>query len=151
VEVDRVGGEARACPERQLNAAKATAAMQEALTQSEISIRVAENAGAADLARAAKDAERVRITAEAAARNIFAFGEATVQAAKLQVDAYGDPEYRLTEEVASKLSQAIETGHQAVVPQILVGGNSNEHGGVARRAAVGSAVLDTAQTEPRHP
>src|SRR5215467_3862368 len=112
--------------ERTLNSARASAVMQEELTRSEISIRVNENAGSADLARATKDAERVRITAEAEARRIFLTGEATAQAAKLQVDAYGGPEYRLTEQVAGQFFEAIRQGHQPVVPQVLVSGGAAE-------------------------
>jgi len=100
--------------------------MQEELTRSEISIRVNENAGSADLARATKDAERVRVTAEAEARRIFLTGEATAQAAKLQVDAYGGPDYRLTEQVAGQFFEAIRQGHQPVVPQVLVSGGAAE-------------------------
>jgi uncharacterized membrane protein YqiK len=121
---------------RQLNEAQATAAQQTPLTQSAINVKVRENEGAAALARAEKEALVVRVTAQATADRermegegqaaaIAAIGEATAQATKLQVDAYGGPEYRLAEQIAIRMFEAVAAGHQPIVPQIMVGGGSD--------------------------
>jgi len=122
--------QAAAVQERELNEAKATAAMQAELTQSTIQIRVQENAGAARLAAATKDADAIKVNADANAYKIFQEGEQTARAATLQVTAYGGPEYRLSLEIARALFEAIQTGHQAVVPQVLVNGGSESGGSI---------------------
>jgi uncharacterized membrane protein YqiK len=115
--------------ERMLNEARAAAQIQTELTQSTVMIEVNRNQGNAALARAQKDAEAVKVTAEARARQIFLEGEATAKAAELQVAAYGGPEYRLSQEVAKAFFDALGQGHQAVVPQVLVNGGGEHAGG----------------------
>ena len=115
--------------ERMLNEARAAAQIQTELTQSTVMIEVNRNQGNAALARAEKDAEAVKVTAEARARQIFLEGEATAKAAELQVAAYGGPEYRLSQEVAKAFFDALGQGHQAVVPQVLVNGGGEHAGG----------------------
>ena len=112
-----------------LNEARAAAQIQTELTQSTVMIEVNRNQGNAALARAQKDAEAVKVTAEARARQIFLEGEATAKAAELQVAAYGGPEYRLSQEVAKALFDALGQGHQAVVPQVLVNGGGEHASG----------------------
>lgn len=126
-----------AAKERELNEAMAAAEAQRALTQSLINVTVAENQGAADLARATKDAETVRVSAQAEADRrrlegegeanaIAAVGAANAGAIDAQVKAYGGAEYRLAEAIAEKLFQAVAEGHQPIVPQIVVGGDSQQ-------------------------
>jgi uncharacterized membrane protein YqiK len=123
--------------EKDLNQARATAAMQKPLTESEIAIRVNQNEASASLARAEKKAQEIRVTADAErdrliaegngeASRISAVGEANASATKKQVDAYGGAEYRLAEQIATRLFEAIGTGHQPVVPQIVVYGGGSE-------------------------
>lgn len=125
-------GEA-AIEERALNEVRATAEMQTKLTQSSVQVRVLENEGAAALARATKDAETIRVTAQAEAdrkrldgdgeaARLAAVGAANAGAIDAQVRAYGGPEYRLAEQIAMHLFEAIAAGHQPVVPQIMVTG-----------------------------
>src|SRR5215472_14134256 len=114
--------------ERMLNEARAAAQIQTELTQSTVMIEVNRNQGNAALARAEKDAEAVKVTAEARARQIFLEGEATAKAAELQVAAYGGAEYRLSQEIAKAFFDALGQGHQAVVPQILVNGGEQAGG-----------------------
>ncbi len=125
--------EKAAIQERTLNEAKATAAAQLALTQSLIQIKVTENEGAAALARAQKDAETRKITAEAVgeqsrlegqgeADRVLAVGTANAQATKLSVDAYGGPEFRLAEQNFAKFADALTRINQPLVPQFLMSG-----------------------------
>ena len=116
--------------ERMLNEARAAAQIQTELTQSTVMIEVNRNQGNAAFARAEKDAEAIKVTAEARARQIFLEGEATAKAAaELQVAPYGGAEYRLSQEIAKALFDALAQGHQAVVPQILVNGGGEQVGG----------------------
>jgi len=132
IETYKRQGEA-AVEERALNEVRATAEMQTKLTQSSVQVRVLENEGAAALARATKDAETIRITAQAEAdrqrlegegeaSRLAAVGAANAGAIDAQVRAYGGPEYRLAEQIAMHLFEAIAAGHQPVVPQIMVAG-----------------------------
>jgi uncharacterized membrane protein YqiK len=131
--------EKAAVQERTLNEAKATAAAQLALTQSAIQVRVVENEGAAALARAHKDAETVKVTAQAAgerarlegqgeADKVLAIGAANAQATKLSVDAYGGPEYRLAEQNFAKFAEALTQIRQPIVPQFLMSGSGQTEG-----------------------
>ena len=132
--------EKAAVQERALNEAKATAAAQTALTQSLIQIKVHENDGAAALARAQKDAETVKVTAEAVgeksrlegrgeADRTLAIGGATAQSTKLAVDAYGGPEYRLAEQNFARFADALTKINQPIVPQFLMSGAASPEGG----------------------
>ena len=132
IETYKRQGEA-AVQERALNEVRATAEMQTKLTQSSVQVRVLENEGAAALARATKDAETIRVTAQAEAdrrrlegegeaAQVAAVGAANAGAIDAQVRAYGGPEYRLAEQIAMHLFEAIAAGHQPVVPQIMVAG-----------------------------
>jgi uncharacterized membrane protein YqiK len=131
--------EKAAIQERTLNEAKATAAAQSALTQSLIQIKVNENEGAAALARAQKDAETRKITAEAVgeqsrlegqgeADRVLAVGTANAQATKLSVDAYGGPEFRLAEQNFGKFAEALTKINQPLVPQFLMSGGKGQDG-----------------------
>jgi uncharacterized membrane protein YqiK len=132
VETYKRQGEA-AVEERALNEVRATAEMQTKLTQSAVQVRVLENEGSAALARATKDAETIRVTAQAQgdrqrlegdgeAARIAAIGAANAGAIDAQVRAYGGSEYRLAEQIATRLFEAVAQGHQPVVPQIMVTG-----------------------------
>lgn len=126
-----------AAQERELNAAKATAAQQTHLTESAISVQIKENEGSAALARATKEAEVVRVTAQAEADQmrlrgegdgaaILARGTANAEATRLQVEAYGGPEYRLAEQLGNRLFEAVAAGHQPIVPNVVVMGGGSD-------------------------
>ena len=150
VETYKRQGEA-AVEERALNEVRSTAEMQTKLTQSAVQVRVLENEGAAALARATKDAETIRVTAQAEAdrqrlegdgeaARIAAVGAANASAIDAQVRAYGGPEYRLTEQIATRLFEAVAQGHQPVVPQIMVAG---ENGGGGLVTGLIASLLPT--------
>jgi uncharacterized membrane protein YqiK len=134
--------EKAAVQERALNEARATAAAQTALTQSAIQIRVQENEGAAALARAQKDAETLKVTAEAVgqqsrlegqgeADRALAVGTANAQATRLAVEAYGGPEFRLAEQNFARFADALTRINQPLVPQFLMSGGQGTESGSA--------------------
>lgn len=130
-----------AIEEKELNAVRATAAMQTALTQSNIKIAVETNEGAAQLARAEKDALTVKVTAEAAgekarlegrgeADRTLAIGTASAEATRLAVEAYGGPEYRLNEQNFARFAEALPKIQNAIVPQFQIDGGGDAAGGM---------------------
>jgi len=134
--------EKAAVQERTLNEAKATAAAQTALTQSVIQIKVQENEGSAALARATKDAETLKVTAEAVgqqsrlegqgeADRALAVGTANARATKLAVEAYGGPEFRLAEQNFARFADALTRINQPLVPQFLMSGGAGSETGSA--------------------
>jgi hypothetical protein len=83
--------------------------------------------GEADAAKirtvAVADADRIKAIGAADALRIEMVGEATAKAAQLQVEAYGGPEIRLAQEIATQITRAIAEAKLSVVPQVLVGGD----------------------------
>jgi uncharacterized membrane protein YqiK len=153
VETYKRQGEA-AIEERALNEVRATAEMQTKLTESSVQVRVQENEGAAALARATKDAETIRVTAQAQAdrqrvegegeaARLAAVGAANAGAIDAQVRAYGGPEFRLAEQIATRLFEAVAQGHQPVVPQIMV---ASEGGGGAQSGLVTGLIASLLPT-----
>ncbi|SMC29159.1 Uncharacterized membrane protein YqiK, contains Band7/PHB/SPFH domain [Andreprevotia lacus DSM 23236] len=148
--------------ERELREAEAKAKQQTTLTQSAIAIEIAQNEGKAAATKAEQkaneiralakgDADRVTIEAEAHARQINLLaeadanrvgkvGKATAEAAQLQVDAYGGPDYRLAQELGQAFAKAIQEAKLPIVPQISVGGEANAMG--LLQALMGSALRD---------
>jgi uncharacterized membrane protein YqiK len=125
--------------EKNLNEARAVAQMQTHLSESKIHIEVSQNEGAAELARAAQEARKITMLAEAARQRVMfegegeaarvrMVGEAQAKATEQQVGAYGGPQYRLAEIVLARFAEAAENGHLALVPQVQVGGSSEEGG-----------------------
>lgn len=121
--------------ERELNEAEAAAAAQQGLTQSAIDIQIRTNEGEAALARARKDADATRVAAQAEADKrrmegegeaaaVASVGAATAGAIDAQVKAYGGAEFRLAEQIAAKLFEAVAQGHQPIVPQVVVGADA---------------------------
>lgn len=117
--------------ERALKEAQANAENQAALTKSKISITIAENEGTAAAKRAEQEsqkivsiakaeAEKTKLEGEAEADKESKIGTAKATAIKSQVDAYGGSNYRLTQEVVDKLSEAIRSANTNLVPQTVV-------------------------------
>ncbi|WP_051709694.1 SPFH domain-containing protein [Andreprevotia chitinilytica] len=148
--------------ERELREAEAKAKQQTTLTQSSIAIEIAQNEGKAAAMKAEQkaneiralakgDADRVTIEAEAHARQINLLaeadanrvgkvGKATAEAAQLQVDAYGGPDYRLAQELGQAFAKAIQEAKLPIVPQVNVGGEANALG--LLQALMGSSLRD---------
>ncbi len=117
--------------EKSLREAQAVAEQQATLTKSKIQIEVEHNTGAAAAARAEQEANqivalakanatRVRVEGEAEASKESNIGLAKAQAIDAQVKAYGGAEYRVINEIADKLSDAIRNAKVDVVPKTIV-------------------------------
>ncbi len=117
--------------EKSLREAQAVAEQQGTLTRSKIQIEVEHNTGAAAAARAEQEANqivalakanatKVRVEGEAEASKESNIGLAKAQAIDAQVKAYGGAEYRVVNEIADKLSDAIKNASVSVVPSTVV-------------------------------
>jgi regulator of protease activity HflC (stomatin/prohibitin superfamily) len=133
--------------QRELSEAQAQAAKQTELTNSRIQIRIAENQGEADLARARKSAEQLVVTAEADSQQRVLAGrgegsrvlqtglaEATVLTRK--IGSFGDPRLYALLNAAQELSDS----SQPLVPErvfIAAGGDG------AATGSAGQGLLGT--------
>ncbi|MFO0808335.1 MAG: SPFH domain-containing protein [Gemmataceae bacterium] len=131
-----------------LQEAQAIANMQTELTNSQVTVRIAENKGEADLARARKAAEQLIVTAQAESQQkvLAGRGEGARQlqvglseAAVLlrKVGSYGDPRLYALTLAAENLSKS----QQPLVPErmFVAGGSGGENG----TPAVGNGLLGT--------
>lgn len=130
-----------AVKERALREAQATTDAQAALTQSAISVQVAENKGAASVVEATKQAQVVRVQAEAErdrraaegegqAKAVAMVGQAEAQAIKAKSEALtGEGAQRqLINTLGSALFKAVENGKIPLVPSVQVGGGAGGQG-----------------------
>ncbi|HKC24448.1 MAG TPA: SPFH domain-containing protein, partial [Thermoanaerobaculia bacterium] len=116
--------EKAAVEERKLREAEARAKKQQALTESEIAIAVESNQGKAAYQRAVQQAAQIRALAEAEAEKVTRLGVAQAIATEEQVRAYGGPSYQLTQQVLTRLAEAIEKSGIALVPRVVIGGSA---------------------------
>ncbi|MEI7668366.1 MAG: hypothetical protein WCI62_05190, partial [Erysipelotrichaceae bacterium] len=125
--------------EKSLREAEATAEQQSLLTKSKIQIEVERNSGAALASKAEQEANqivalakanatRVRVEGEAEASKESNVGLAKAQAIDAQVKAYGGAEYRVIQEVADRLSDAVKNATVSVVPSTVVNLGNQEGG-----------------------
>src|SRR5262249_34404202 len=131
--------------------AQAHAAMQTQLTNSQVQVRIAENQGDADLAKARKQAEQLVVTAKAeseqrvlagrgeGARTLqIGLSEASVLMRK--IGSYGDPRLYALALIAEHLSHS----SQPLVPErvFMAGGGNGEngHGGTASQGLLGMLI-----------
>jgi uncharacterized membrane protein YqiK len=135
---------------RTLNDAQATASMQTQLTNSSVQVRIAENQGDADLARARKQAEQLVVTAQAESQQRVLAGRGegsrTLQiglseAAVLlrKIGSFGDPRLYALSLVADQLSHST----QPLVPErvFVAGGNGNTENGHGTGAGAAQGML----------
>jgi uncharacterized membrane protein YqiK len=127
--------------ERGYNEAKAVAENQQGLTGSKISIEIAQNKGAAELAEktqaaraivvtAEAEAQRVELMGAAEAKKITLIGTAEASAAAAQVEAWGGAEIALRRSLAEFNKESLTNSKFALVPQIQLGG-TGAAGGLA--------------------
>ena len=116
-----------------LNEQLALAEQQAGITKSELSIRIAENEGAAETARKRKAADGIRIMAEAegsaetarksrAAEGIRVMAEAEAYAARAKAEAIGGTENLIRQAVLQALVEVAKEAKTPLVPSITVGG-----------------------------
>jgi uncharacterized membrane protein YqiK len=117
--------------EKSLREAEAIAEQQTFLTKSKIQIEVETNNGAAQARRAEQEAGQITALAKANAQKVTLEGEAAgskessiglarAKAIEAQVKAYGGAQYRLIQDVAEKLAEAISTAKVDIVPKTVV-------------------------------
>ncbi len=117
--------------EKALKESQAVALNQTTLTQSKIKIDIAQNEGQAEARRAEQEAQKIRTLAAANANKVSvegqaeadreqAIGVAKATAIRKQVEAYGNPQYRMIQEVADRLSTAIQEAKVPTVPGTVV-------------------------------
>lgn len=112
-----------AVKERELREAQARAEQQRSITESELSITVQSNQGKAEYQRALQQAAQIRTLAEAEAERIARTGIAQAIATEEQVQAYGGPQFQVTQQVMSRFAEAIQQARVDVVPRVVVGGD----------------------------
>jgi len=126
--------------EKSLREAQAIAEQQSFLTKSNIQIEIERNSGAALASKAEQEANqiialaranatKIRVEGEAEASKESNVGLAKAQAIDAQVKAYGGAEYRVIQEIAMQLADAIKNAKVDVVPRTVVNMGSNENGG----------------------
>ncbi len=136
--------------EKSLREAEAVAEQQTFLTKSKIQIEVESNNGAALARRAEQEAGQIIALAKANAQRVTMEGEAQgskessvglarAKAIEAQVKAYGGAQYRLIQDVAEKLSDAIKTATVDIVPKTVV----NMGGTGDKTENSSSSVMDT--------
>ena len=119
-----------------LNEQLALADQQAGITRSELSIRIAENEGAAETARKRKAADGIRIMAEAegtaetarktrAAEGIRVMAEAEAFAAKARAEAFGGTENLIRQAMISALVEVVRDAKIPLVPSVMVGGDAS--------------------------
>jgi len=121
--------EQAAVKERELREAEARAQQQTKITESELSITVQSNQGKAEYQRALQQAAQIRALAEAESEKIARIGIAQAIATEEQVQAYGGPQYQVTQQVLNRFAEAIQEARVDVVPRVVVGGGGE--GGVS--------------------
>ena len=126
--------------EKSLREAQAVAEQQSSLTKSKIQIEIEGNSGAALAKKAEQEAnqivfiakanaEKVKLEGNAEASKESSIGLAKAQAIDAQVKAYGGAEYRVIQEIADKLTDAIKNSHVDLVPETIVNMGANQEGG----------------------
>ncbi|MGX8708712.1 MAG: SPFH domain-containing protein [bacterium] len=141
--------------EKSLREAQAVAEQQNFLTKSKIQIEIEGNNGAAMASKAEQEANqiialakanasKVRLEGEAEASKESNVGLAKAQAIDAQVRAYGGAEYRVIQEIADKLTDAIKNSKVDIVPKTVVnmGGNDGQSSG-AGNGSGSNTVMDT--------
>ena len=134
--------------EKSLREAEAVAEQQALLTKSKIQIDIEGNNGAALASKAEQEANQIIALAKANASKVTLEGEAEAsketnvglakaQAIDAQVKAYGGAEYRVIQEIADKLTDAITNSKVDIVPKTVV-----NMGGSGDSNSTNSTIVD---------
>jgi len=132
--------EQAAVKERELREAQSRAEQQTKITESELSITVQSNQGKAEYQRALQQAAQIRALAEAESEKIARIGIAQAIATEEQVQAYGGPQYQVTQQVLNRFAEAVQQARVDVVPRVVVGGGGAE-GGVSSNLMEGLLTM----------
>ncbi len=120
--------EKAAIKERELNEAISKAEQQRNLTQSEINIKIQDNAGRAEYQKSLHQAEKIKALGIAEADREAKLGIGKAVAISEQVKAYGGPKYQVLQDIVANYTKAIESGKIQIVPNTLVTMGSGENG-----------------------
>jgi hypothetical protein len=115
-----------ASKERELREAQARAEQQRNITESELNITVQTNQGKAEYQRALQQAAQIRTMAEAESEKIARTGIAQAIATEEQVQAYGGPQFQVTQQVLNRFAEAVQQAKIDVVPRVIVGGGGEQ-------------------------
>ena len=118
--------EVASAKERELRETQARADQQKNITESELSIIVQTNQGKAEFQRAQQQAAQIRTLAKAESEKIARIGIAQAIATEEQVNAYGGPQFQVTQQVMNRFAEAIQEAKVDVVPRVVVGGGNGE-------------------------
>jgi uncharacterized membrane protein YqiK len=127
--------------ERELREAQARAEQQRNITESELSITVQTNQGKAEYQRAVQQANQIRTLAQAEAERIARTGIAQAISTEEQVQAYGGPQYQVTQQVMNRFAEAIQQARVDVVPRVLVSGGAGEGGSTSASVMEGLLTM----------
>jgi uncharacterized membrane protein YqiK len=99
-------------------------------------------------------AERLRLEGESEAKKVEQVGLAQARATQAQVNAFGGPQYQLTQQVMARFAEAVERGHVDIVPKVMVGGGApdGKHGALSGNllgALMAMMLVSKADTELR--
>ncbi len=130
-----------ALKERELREAEARALQQTKITESELSITVQSNQGKAEYQRALQQAAQIRALAEAESEKIARIGIAQAIATEEQVQAYGGPQYQVTQQVLNRFAEAVQQAGVDVVPRVVVGGGGAEGGAISNNLMQGLLAM----------
>ncbi len=130
-----------AAKRKALNEQTALAEQQAGITRSELSIRIAENEGAAETARKRRAAEGIRLMAEAegaaeaarrsrAAEGIRATADAEAFAARVRAEAVGGPDNLIRQAVVTALVDMARDSKVPPVPATVVAGSGEAGAGL---------------------
>jgi uncharacterized membrane protein YqiK len=153
--------------ETELREAVARAQQQTAITESELSITVAENQGKAALKRAMQEAEQTRTIARAESDRIKFLGEgdaakiialaaadaeritktglATAETIERQAAASGGAQFQLTRQIVERIADALEKSGVDIVPRIQIstgGDKANGSTGSLLQALLGTLLSE---------
>jgi uncharacterized membrane protein YqiK len=63
---------------------------------------------------------------EGEAKKVEQVGLAQARATQAQVNAFGGPQFQLTQQVMARFAEAIERGKVDIVPKVMVGGSGGD-------------------------
>ena len=134
--------EKAAVKERELREAESRTQMQTGMTQAELNIEIQSNQGKADYQRSIQQAAQIRALAEAEAEKIARIGIAQALATEEQVRAYGGPQFKVTQQVLNRYSEAVQQSKVDVVPRVVVGATKDGGSGNIMEALLTMLLSD---------
>jgi hypothetical protein len=89
-----------------------------------------------------QQAAQIRTLAEAEAERIARTGIAQALAIEEQVNAYGGPQYQVTQQVMTRFAEAIQQAQVEVVPRVVINGGVAGGTGEGGGSPTGSSIME---------